>query len=561
MIDRHNAALNLPLRTVAVLLASSAFGLLHAQEPEVSADAPATAEQPMEDELQEIVLPGEQPTEDELQEIVLPGEQPMADELEEVSPSSDQPIDDELEEIVLPSQRMFEDDPYTADDVDESILDVEDETDEQRLSRLFTLYLDAVSDSAFAEADGLGKQIVELTIRSYGLDSEESASALTNLAIAQHGMRDFESAIVNYNSAIGIIERIDNRLSRDLVNPLRGLGSAQLSAGRPDLARDAFNRAVHVSHVNDGPHNMEQIETLQSLAETYLSVGELEESVDIQKRIYYLQARNVGNDSMDIIPALRTRAAWQNRMAFFDQERFTWRRIISIIEDNYGDDSLELIDPLTRLGKSYLYVGFADTPYVESASVSSGEVYLKRAIRVAESNEEAGWQVLSDTMLELGDYYVMSARPNRGERVYEEIWEYLTETGDPDAIARRDAVLATPVVLQDAAPPRVYGQDLGPGVSGAPPGFETGTAVFRYRVSIRGRPVNIELMEADPRGLDTMYTQISRELRKMVYRPALADGQVVITEDVRYSHTFYYREADLPQEALNAQASGNGASN
>ena len=289
--------------------------------------------------------------------------------------------DEELQEIVLPRQELFEDEPYI-DDFDEAIVDVDDETDTERLSRLFTLYMDAISDRMFEEADSLAKQIVELAISTYGLDSEESASALTNLAIAQHGIRDFESAILNYESAIGILERIENRLARNLINPLRGLGAAQLASGRPDLARDTFNRAVHISHVNDGPHNLEQIETLESLAETYMSVGELDEAVDIQKRIYYLQARNVDAESLDIIPALRTRASWQNRMQLYDQERFTWRRILSVIEDNKGSDSLDLIDPLTQLGNSYLFVGFSDTPYVQTASVSSGEIYLKRAVGV-----------------------------------------------------------------------------------------------------------------------------------------------------------------------------------
>ena len=462
---------------------------------------------------------------------------------------------DELQEIVLPSRDPVEEEPYL-DELDAPVVDNDSETDEERLSRLFTLYLNAVSDRQFEEADTLAKQVVELTIRTYGLDSDESAKALTNLAIAQHGISDFESSILNYEAAIGIIERIDDRLSYDLINPLRGLGAAQLASGRPDLARDSFNRAVHISHVNEGPHNLEQVETLESLAETYLSVGEYEDAVDIQKRIYYLQARGVNASSLDIIPALKTRAGWQHRMQLYDQERFTWRRMISVIEDNKGKDSLDLIEPLTQLGNSYLFIGFSDSPYAQTASVTSGEVYLKRAVRVAEANPDAGWPVLTETMLELGDYYLRSARPHRAQRVYEEAWKILSTGDDPEKLKVRAEQLETVTVLQDIAPPKMYGGDPAVPVRDAPPGYETGTATYEYAVSVRGTPMNIRLVDSDPQGLDDMYQAVARDIRRLIYRPRLEDGEMSMSEVVNYTHTFYYREADLPEDATTARADG-----
>jgi tetratricopeptide (TPR) repeat protein len=463
--------------------------------------------------------------------------------------------DDGLEEIVLRREDEADEEPYL-DELDEPIVDNESETDAERLSRLFTLYLNAVSDRQFEEADTLAKQVVELTIRTYGLDSDESAKALTNLAIAQHGINDFESAILNYEAAIGIIERIEDRLSHDLINPLRGLGAAQLASGRPDLARDSFNRAVHISHVNEGPHNLGQVETLESLAETFLSVGEFEDAVDVQKRIYYLQARGVNSNSLDIIPALRTRAGWQHRMQLYDQERFTWRRVISVIQDNKGDDSLDLIEPLTRLGNSYLFVGFSDSPYAQTASVTSGEVYLKRAIRVAEANTEAGWEVLTDTMLELGDYYLRSARPHRAERVYEEVWRILSDGDDEEKLQARAEQLESATVLQDITPPKMYGGDPGVPLRGAPPGYETGTAVYEYTVSVRGTPMNIRLVDSDPEGLDDMYEAVARDVRRLIYRPKIEDGEMSMSEGVTYTHSFYYRQADLPEGTTAARADG-----
>lgn len=462
------------------------------------------------------------------------GEQTEAEESEELAP------------IVLDRHVELEDDVYLEPSEMRPMVagDSDPETPEQRLQRLFTMYRDAVADRNYGEADVLGKQIVETTIGIFGLDSHESAKALTNLAIAQHGIADYESAILNYNSAIGIIERVDDMLSPGLINPLRGLGAAQLASGRPDLARDAFDRAVHISHVNEGPHNLDQIEILESLSETYLSVGEFEDAADVQKRIFYLQARNVDDRSLDIIPALRTRAEWQRRMHLYDQERFTWRRIISIIEDEKGNESLELVEPLTELGKSYLFVGYSDVPFVDTSSTASGEIYLKRAVRITERNEAATWLDQTKAMLELADFYLMTGRPNRGHRIYGDVWELLS--ADESRLAARAEELEQTVLLQEVYPPRMYGGDPAVPLLEAPPGYETGSVTYEYTVTTRGTPRDVVIVQADPVGLDSMYETVARDVRRMIYRPRIVGGQPVDTSNVSFSHSFYYREADLP---------------
>ena len=62
------------------------------------------------------------------------------------------------------------------------------------LQRLFDLYREALANKDFLEADTLAKRVVESSIRLNGLDSHDSAKAITNLGIAQHNNRDFEAA-------------------------------------------------------------------------------------------------------------------------------------------------------------------------------------------------------------------------------------------------------------------------------------------------------------------------------------------------------------------------------
>ena len=292
----------------------------------------------------------------------------------------------------------------------------------EELTRLFELYRYALENKAYLEADTLAKRVVELSIQLNGLDSHDSAKAITNLGIAQHHNQDYESALLNFTASIGIIERIDNRLSPALINPLQGLAATQAATGRPDLARMTYQRAVHVSHVNDGPHNKNQIDTLESIAELNMSMGDFKEAVGIQENIYALEARNIDPDSLDIIPALENRAKWQHRLQLYQDERVTWRKIVEIVEDYEGKESLALIEPLTNLGKSYLFIGTSIYEYQPEVSSSSGETYLRRANRIARKNPNSNWLAVEDTMLSLGDYYILSGRPSRAAKIYAETW-------------------------------------------------------------------------------------------------------------------------------------------
>ncbi|HEX2139182.1 MAG TPA: tetratricopeptide repeat protein, partial [Woeseiaceae bacterium] len=368
------------------------------------------------------------------------------------------------------------------------------ETPEEKLQRYFELYKEAMENEVYAEADVLAKQVVELSIAIFGIDSLDSARALTNLGIAQHQTENYESAIANYEAAIDVIERTEDRLNKNLVNPLKGLGAAQLASGRPDLASETFERAVHVTHVNEGPHNLMQVEVLESLAETYLAVGKLDEVEVLTEIIFGLEARGLALDSMEILPVLEKQAYWQHRLQLFEKERYTWRKVIDIIEDNSGDDDLRLIPPLTGLGKSYLYVGTMDSPYYQPTAITSGEVYLKRAVRIAEDNPDATWQMQEDTLLALGDFYILSGQASRARRVYQDAWELLS-SGE-ERLANRREHLETLVVLQDINPPKYVGIDGE--VRSQLPGddYETGKIVYDYSVTSRGFTNDVVLVEA-----------------------------------------------------------------
>lgn len=422
----------------------------------------------------------------------------------------------------------------------------EREVQEEELRRLFEIYREALDNGDYLEADTLAKRVVELSIRLNGLDSHDSAKAITNLGIAQHNNAEFETAMQNFAAAIDIVERIDDNLSPALINPLRGLAATQAITGQPDLARLSYQRAVHISHVNEGPHNKDQIGILESVAELNLAEGEYDEATDIQEHIYAIQSRNVDPDSLDMIPALETRAEWQHRLQSYSRERVTWRRIIDIVEDHYGDEALELIAPLTNLGKTYLFVSPAELDYQPEVSASSGETYLRRANDIASEHPDSNWSMLEGTLLALGDYYILSGRPNRALTAYEETWNLLSEGDDADRLKARRDHLETIKVLQRVFPPKYYNSERTDIGQVPPDNFEKGTMSFSYTVSPTGRVVDLKHVETQPREIAEFRDVVGRTVRRQIYRPRMQEGQLTHTSDVIYTHEFYFRPSDLP---------------
>ena len=133
-----------------------------------------------------------------------------------------------------------------------------------------------------------------MSIRINGLDSHDSAKAITNLGHWRSMALDSTTrrSETSWRPSKSSNESTDN-LSPALINPLRGLAATQASVGRPDLSRLTYQRAVHVSHVNEGPHNKDQVDILESMAELHISQGDFDEASDVQQHIYSIQSRKI----------------------------------------------------------------------------------------------------------------------------------------------------------------------------------------------------------------------------------------------------------------------------
>lgn len=420
---------------------------------------------------------------------------------------------------------------------------LDDLSDEELLRREFERYRELVDDNILDEADTVAKRVIELSIRVHGPESVETARALTNLAIVQQKNEQFVAAQQNFQSAIDILEEREDRLNKMLLNPLRGLGSAQLGAGRPDLASETFSRAVHITHVNEGPHNMEQIPLLESLAETNLRLGLVEEAKRVHDTVYALNLRFYQSNPLDLVPSLMRRANWQHRTGYIIDERSTYRRIIRIIETSAGKNDRRLIPVLMNLGRSYFYQDVTSEAQINQPSPASGELYFKRALRIARLNEDYDWRLLADTLLGLADYNLFRLSLVRARSSYQEAWELLS--ADEERLRYRDAALGSPTLLRSNPLPRFAGSASSEDQMNPEIELKEGRIEYAFSVSERGRVSELRIVNADPAAFTDVRRYLVREMRTRIYRPRYSDDGPVAVEGMTGTHTFYYKQSDL----------------
>ncbi len=464
-----------------------------------------------------------------------------------------EPVQNASDERIEPSGNDFES-PLdqtvpVADAVDLSNNEVEAApTTEEQLLEEFARYRRLIQQGTLDEADIAAKRIVEMAIKVYGPQSRETASALNNLGIVQHSNGQFDAAIQNFKSAVEIIEVVEDRLNGALINPLKGLGAAQLGIGRPDQARKTFTRAAHITHVNEGPHNLGQIEILESIAETYIRLGDTKEARKILDRIHVINVKHYEENPMGLLPSLMSRADWQHRAGYFSDERATYRRAIRIIEDSSSKNNPMLIEPLRRLGASFYFVDLSMGTPQGQGLVSTGEMYFKRAVRLAEKADDLDWREYALTQLALADYYIFTDSQNQARKGYARVWKFLS--ADEQRIALRDELFREPVPIRTNVLPTYAG---GGAVFSADE-LKTGLIRVDFSVTVRGRVHDIRT-EADPEEFTGLQRMVHREIRSRAFRPRLVDGVPVQANDVVFEHEFSYAQNDLDDLREKATAS------
>ncbi len=395
-----------------------------------------------------------------------------------------------------------------------------------------------IAEGAYDSAANSGKRLVVTSIQDYGRESLESANSLALLAHAQNQSGDHSAAVENYISAIEIAETLTDRLDKNLIIPLRGLGRAHLAMNRPDRAAESFERSLHINQVNEGPQNLGQVDQLAELTEAYFLMGDFKQAHALQQQSVMLYEREYPKSGdKRRLPSLYQYAKWLNRMGLFMREQAAYIQIIRIIERSEGKKSLELIPALTGLGKTYIFS-------IDTESQAVGERRLRRAVSIAADAEQP--VLLADTEISLADFFTLTGDRTAAKRAYLRAWDHLAdaETDYSEEMKRRFSA-PYPLTTQDARSEsftKTSIEDFKNSLGAEP---DQGYVLLGYRISNRGSVRDIEVIEAEPAGLrdDDAVSWV----RKFKFRPRIVDRELVETTDQIYEYRFTYYPGALPE--------------
>jgi TonB family protein len=425
-------------------------------------------------------------------------------------------------------------------------------TDRAALYRAFREHFDA---RRFTEALPLAQQLVTVTEGLYGPTAVELVAPLSNLGTTMLRLKDTNGAAVQFQRALKIVETRNGGFSHDVIAPLFGLGVTYAAAGDYQASTDTLRRAVDVSRKLDGLFNVGQLALVEALISSYVGLGQYEDAEREQQYALRLAENSYGRNDPRLLPMLERGALWFEQSGRFIAARQTYARALEIARRAGGDNDPRMIAPLRGIARmyrlEYLYgaepVSLTAGPQSSSSVYSSttapvtaetpgmlndaGEDALTLALAVIEAHPEIATAQLGDTLVDLGDWYMVAAKPRDAMRAYKEAWSALAAPG-----AKGTAALATPAQIIYRAPSV---SRRNPTVD--PSEYIEGFVEVQFVVTPEGRVKDPAVATSDVS--ETIGKSVVTAIRRARYRPRFVDGAPVLTNDVRYNQRVYIRAA------------------
>lgn len=424
--------------------------------------------------------------------------------------------------------------------------------DQQQRDR-FTSFNEALVNKSFSEAEITAKQMVESVDPDANDAVPARARALQNLAIAQQVQGSHESAKQNYQAALNLIASDEDNLSPSLIIPLRGLAIIHLDTGRPDEAFATFDRAMHVSNVNYGPHSLKQLPILNTKLQIYLEQGDPASALDMLDRIYMLYTRKYPRDSEELLPALYQKAEIYGQLSMRGEAYRAWKHILAIKRERHAENDKALIEPHIRMAELSIHALRVAT--YRAVTTATAEKHLKKALWIAENDPNADWTVKKECLLALADYYTLFDLHARAHRNYVAAWELMSS--NENYLVTRAENLESPVPLSRPKPDPYANFEYNPDREKVTPDdYLQGEIVVAFTVNDRGRTEDHRVVEADPANFSRMELRVRNAVEEFVYRPRFVDGVAADTGDQQYQVKYFYLPHDYEADIQKSHRRG-----
>jgi TonB family protein len=384
------------------------------------------------------------------------------------------------------------------------------------------------------------------------------ANALTLLGNAQLGSEDKASAEPSYREALQIIETQGAAAGATMLDPLRGLGYTLALLDRHEEAIPYLERSLIIGRRSYGLFDMSQQGALRQLAASLTQTGKV---VDAEKQMLYLQRvgeRTYGDRDPRMSPVLCVIGDWYVDTGNFMLGRDRYREALQIVERKLGKNDLGAVEPLRSLGRSYMQEIYFLTqgyqPLRERAPLdpegnepkginpkyisSDGEKALERALAIIESHPETPPILLTDTLIQLGDWFQVKHQPEKALAHYRRAATMVPSIDT--SIATNVAPLSFPVRIYYPMPPlAMRNRQL------SPEQIDEKFVAVQFTVTGTGDVQDAKVIEQN--GTSRQASEALQAIRASRYRPKFVNGEPVDTVGVINREVFKMRKPS-PEE-------------
>lgn len=360
-----------------------------------------------------------------------------------------------------------------------------------------------------------------------------------------------------------------------MVGELMQLGQALQREGDHQQAVEVFDRALHVTRINQGLESLAQIRPVRELVDSHLALGQWEEADRQQHYSLYVHTRNLGKDNPELVPELERLARWsissfyrglgEQPLAHLVNAYGLYAAAHRLVEEHQPLDDPRRPELLNKLaGVAYVLSrrNIGERPDVQRAvsravdevlvldpsdrtrslAVTNGYSHGEEALlRLTELYARPEMQDMEDieqrrarALARLGDWYLLFDRRRAATERYREAWNVLAEEDPRAAAGFFSEVVFLPGFTTFVEEQKSSITDL----DGEEPNL--GYLDLQLDISRYGSTRNVSVVGEQPEMDGRMSRTLQREVQNSTLRPRMVDGEPVDTEAVVYRIPYWY---------------------
>lgn len=160
-----------------------------------------------------------------------------------------------------------------------------------------------IFEPAYIDENGVSQSYSRLQTFNFLSDDPGYSTTAENNRPTQ-SRAEINRNIDAYRQALSDIESESGPFSQDLYETLLDLGTQYQQLGDHEAAIEIFERAEHISRINNGLFHPEQFASIEKMIESYLAIGDVITANQKQRYLVYLSQEHFGARDINTLPSL-----------------------------------------------------------------------------------------------------------------------------------------------------------------------------------------------------------------------------------------------------------------